>query len=399
MSLNSFPSFSWVAGEVMNENQRLSLNRRDFLRSTIGATTSLICSYPLHALAASRTARQKAIIITFGGGARDDETFSIDGQQYIPNLLNTLAPQSCFFTQVINRGILGHYVATASIATGAYETFDNFVAQPPAHPTIFEYFRKDLRRPREDAWFIAPGNLFRQMGASQNRRYGPDAGAEVILPKQLLAAALGGTTALELDAYPDLLRDNYERPDMAANPVGTPGREEMEQIIHRLDLSPADLRRAAATLHSPDELSFYMTKHVMRTFAPSLIFLTLHDIDVAHSGAYSLYLEGIRRTDGLCAEMWAEIESNPEYKDKTTLFIMPDFGRDGDKDSGGNGFQHHRTGSASARTTWMMALGPAVRQKTIVERPIESIDLAAAVSSVLGFDGRLVQGKPIPELA
>ncbi len=47
----------------------------------------------------------------------------------------------------------------------------------------------------------------------------------------------------------------------------------------------------------------------------------------------------------------------------------------------------------------MMALGPAVRQKTIVERPIESIDLAAAVSQVLDFDARLVEGKRIPELA
>jgi hypothetical protein len=374
------------------------MSRRNFLRSTIGATTSLVCSYPFHAFAAKGVAGQKAVVITFGGGARDDETFSLDGQQYIPNLLNTLAPQSSFFTQVINRGILGHYVATASIATGAYETFDNFVAQPPEHPTIFEYFRKDLRRPREDAWVIAPGNLFAQMGASRNRRYGPDSGAEVILPKQLLAAALGNANALELDAYPDLLRDNYERPDIAGSPVGSLDRGEMERIVDRLHLSPADLRTTAATLHSPDELSVYMAKHVMRTFAPSLIFLTLHDIDVAHSGAYSLYLEGIRRTDRLCAEMWAEIQSNPEYKDKTTLFIMPDFGRDGDNDPGGNGFQHHRTGSASARTTWMMTLGPAVRQKTIVERPIESIDLAAAVSGVLGFDGRLVQGKRIPEL-
>lgn len=128
----------------MNEHLHLSRSRREFLRSTIGATASLCFSRPLRAIAPSGNGRQKAIIITFGGGARDDETFSIDGQQYIPNLLNTLAPQSCFFTQVINRGILGHYVAIASIATGAYETFDNFVAQPPAHPTIFEYFRKDL---------------------------------------------------------------------------------------------------------------------------------------------------------------------------------------------------------------------------------------------------------------
>jgi hypothetical protein len=382
----------------MNEYQRLSLSRRDFLRSATGATAALCSSYPVHGMGASGRASKKVIVITFGGGARDDETFSADGQQYIPHLHNTLAPQSCFFTQVINRGILGHYVATASIATGAYETFDNFVAQPPQHPTIFEYFRKDLRRPREDAWVIAPGNLFSQMGASLNRRYGPDAGAELMLPKQLFAAALGNANALQLDAYPDLLRDNYERPDAAGRQSTILNQEEMQRILDRVKLDPADLRTAAATLHSPDELSVYLTRHVMRTYAPSLIFLTLHDIDIAHSGAFSLYLEGIRRTDRLCAEMWAEIQNNPDYKDKTSLFIMPDFGRDGDNDAGGNGFQHHRTGSASARTTWMMALGPTVRQKSIVERPIESIDLAAAVSAALGFDARLAQGKPIPEL-
>jgi hypothetical protein len=383
----------------MNESHRVSLSRRDFLRSAIGATTSLCCSYPLRAIASTSGTRQKAVIITFGGGARDDETFSLDGQQYIPNLLNTLAPQSCFFTQVINRGILGHYVATASIATGAYETFDNFVAQPPAHPTIFEYFRKDLRRPREDAWVIAPGNLFRQMGSSLDRHYGPDSGAELILPKQLLATALGTANAPELDAYPDLLRDNYEKPDVTGGGGETLNQQAIEQIVDHLHLDLADLRAQAATLRSPDELSVYMTRHVMRTFAPSLLFVTLHDIDVAHSGAFSLYLEGIRRTDRLCTEMWGEIQSNPEYKDKTTLFIMPDFGRDGDNDPGGNGFQHHRTGSPSARTTWMMALGPAVRQKTIVERPIESIDLAPTVSQVMGFDARQVEGKLIPELA
>jgi hypothetical protein len=71
---------------------------------------------------------------------------------------------------------------------------------------------------------------------------------------------------------------------------------------------------------------------------------------------------------------------------------------DGDADSGGYGFQHHRTGSPSARTTWMMALGPAIRQKTVVDRPIESIDLASAVGSLLHFDPSASQGKPIPEL-
>lgn len=384
----------------MNDSFHVSLSRREFMRAAVGATTSSLIgirSYAAHPLKVNP--KQKVIVITFGGGARDDETFSLDGQQYIPHLLNTLAPQSCFFTQVINRGILGHYVATASIATGAYETFDNFVAQPPVHPTIFEYYRRDLRRPIEDAWVIAPGSLFAQMGSSRSRRYGPDAGAEVILPKRLLAAVLGDTRGLQLDSYPSILRDSYEMPDAADVPSANAERQNMEALLARMKLDPSQLRSRAATFVSPDELSVYMTKHVMRTFAPSLLFLTLHDIDIAHSGAYSLYLEGIRRTDRLCADLWNEIQQNPEYKDKTTVLILPDFGRDGDSDSGGNGFQHHRTGSPSARTTWMMALGPGVREKTIVHRPIESIDVAPTVAGLFGLDARLAQGKPIPELA
>ena len=333
----------------MNEFHRVSVSRRDFLRDAIGAAAAvtMFCMRSAHALPSLAASSQKVVVITFGGGARDDETFSVDGQQYIPHLLNTLAPQSCFFTQVINRGILGHYVATASIATGSYETFDNFVAQPPAHPTIFEYFRKDLRRPREDAWVVAPGNLFAQMGWSRDRRFGPDAGAEMVVPKQLLAHALGAAGIAELDSYPALLRDNYEMIPTAPA-VSAGDADSAERLTARLHVDAATLRAAAANLGSPDELSVFVTRHIMGQFAPSLIFLTLHDIDIAHSGAYSLYIEGIRRTDRLCAEVWNEIQTNPEYKDRTSLFILPDFGRDGDTDSGGCGFQHHRTGSPSA---------------------------------------------------
>ena len=61
---------------------------------------------------------QKTVVVTFGGGARDEETFAPEGQENIPHLMKELIPQATFFTQVVNRGILGHYVATASLATG-----------------------------------------------------------------------------------------------------------------------------------------------------------------------------------------------------------------------------------------------------------------------------------------
>ncbi|HUO29578.1 MAG TPA: hypothetical protein VMU80_10190, partial [Bryobacteraceae bacterium] len=112
---------------------------------------------------------RKAVVVTFGGGARDEETFMPDGQENIPHLLTQLMPRATFFSQVVNRGILGHYVATASLATGAYETFNNFAAVPPDRPTVFEYFRKDLKRPARDTWVVAPSNGFNRIGESGNR--------------------------------------------------------------------------------------------------------------------------------------------------------------------------------------------------------------------------------------
>ncbi|HMF76220.1 MAG TPA: hypothetical protein VK604_11210, partial [Bryobacteraceae bacterium] len=144
--------------------QAISSSRREFLRRATGAMVAGALLRPplLRAFAPPRA--RKAVVVTFGGGARDDETFAPDGQDNIPRMLAELAPRSTFFTQVINRGILGHYVATASLATGVYETFNNFAAVSPGHPTVFEYFRKDLKRPATDAWVIAPSNGFNRIG-------------------------------------------------------------------------------------------------------------------------------------------------------------------------------------------------------------------------------------------
>jgi hypothetical protein len=113
----------------------------------------------------------------------------------------------------------------------------------------------------------------------------------------------------------------------------------------------------------------------MRQESPSLLWITMHDIDIAHSGAFSLYVDAIRRTDRLCAELWKAVQEEPEYAGNTTMLILPDFGRDADEDSGGNGFQHHRTGDPASRTTWMMALGAGcssrrgLRQPRAIDRP------------------------------
>jgi hypothetical protein len=372
---------------------RLSRSRRDFLRSTAGlALGSALMGGSPFVYGEAAVKKRKVIVVTFGGGARDQETFAPEGQENIPHLLHQLAPQSSFFTQVMNQGILGHYVATASLATGVYETLNNFSAVPPEHPTVFEYFRKDLNRPSSSAWVVAPSNGFNRIGESDYRSYGPGLGAKVILPKHLLSAAASGATA----DYNHLLRDNYETPLYTPQIGG--GEFELQQMETILKLSVDDFMAHARTVSSPDELSIYIAKRLMKQESPNLLWITMHDIDIAHSGAYSLYIEAIRRTDRLCSELWNAVKTEPEFADNTTMFILPDFGRDADEDAGGNGFQHHRTGDAASRTTWMMTLGAGVRQGMVYDRPLQSIDLVPTLGAMMGFSPKLSQGIPIHEL-
>jgi hypothetical protein len=373
-------------------SRSLARNRREFLRTAAGVALGSTI-FPVSSYASGNAAPKgkKVVVVTFGGGARDQETFAPEGQENIPHLIHELIPQASFFTQVVNRGILGHYVATASLATGVYETFNNFAAVAPENPTIFEYFRKDLKRPASDAWVVAPSNGFNRIGESSHRSYGLGMGARVILPKHLLSAA---TTAGP--DYEHLLRDNYETPLYAPQLSGNDF--ELQQMEELLKLSMDDFKAHALTLSSPDELSVYIARRLMRQVAPSLLWITLHDIDIAHAGAYSLYVDGIRRTDRLCADIWKTIQSEPEYAGKTTMFVLPDFGRDSDEEAGGNGFQHHRTGDALSRTTWMMALGPGIRQGVVHERVTQSTDLVPTIGAMMGFSAALSQGKPIEEL-
>ena len=371
----------------------VSPTRREFLRDAAGLVLggSVLQASPF-VRAESARKKRKIVVVTFGGGARDQETFAPEGQENIPHMLSEMAPQSSFFTHVTNQGILGHYVATASLATGVYETLNNFASVAPEHPTVFEYFRKELKRPSSDAWVVAPSNGFHRIGESDVRGFGPGQGARVILPKRLLGLASAGSSG----DFEHLLHDNYETPLYTPALVG--GEVELQQLETILKLSVRDFASHARTLSSPDELSLYIARQLMREEAPSLLWITMHDIDVAHSGAYSLYIDGIRRTDRLCAELWKAIQTEPEYAGNTTMFVLPDFGRDSDFDAGGNGFQHHRTGDAASRTTWMMVLGQGIRQGVVYDTPVQSVDLVPSIGAIMGFSPSQSNGKLIQEL-
>src|SRR5258708_25707861 len=86
----------------------LAWSRREFLRTGAAMTLgSTLLRNPI-ALTGIPIKKRKVVVITFGGCARDQETFAPEGPENIPYLMRELIPQSTFFSQVVNRVILRH---------------------------------------------------------------------------------------------------------------------------------------------------------------------------------------------------------------------------------------------------------------------------------------------------
>ena len=345
------------------------------------------------------------VVVAIIGGVRRGETFSPEGLANIPHLSADLLPKALFYPSARNEGVTAHFNAISSILTGNWQRVDDWGKLAPTTPTLFEQFRKGLRVDRSDAWVVASNKaLTSQIGASSASDYGPAYGANVVFPKQLMLTAVvnalrEGRTAnmadrskVEAELESAMEGSNYEGLGWtvfdAADRLDPRVRGTIETAIASF------VRGGGPT--SGDELTFFMTREAMRKFSPRLLVVVFSDVEVAHFGSYALHLSGIRTADRLAYQLWQEVEANPAYQGKTTLVILPEFGRDPDGSST-NGFFNHRANEESTRNTWMMTLGAAVDKPQTIERPIRHVDLCPTLAGLLGCPPLDSQGATLAE--
>jgi len=347
---------------------------------------------------------QKIVLVIFGG-VRHAETFSPQGLANIPHLSQDLLPRGLFYPQVRNQGVTAHFNATSSIFTGNWQRVDDWGKLPPTTPTLFEYFRKQLGVPQSEVWIVASNKALTSMiGSSALTSYGPRFGANVVFPKQLLITAVESALREGRNrnfADPSKVQAELEQTLEGSNYEGL-GWTVFEGV-ETLDPSVRPAIKAAVANFvqsgvptTGDELTFFISREILRKFAPTLLVVIFSDVEAAHFGSYSMHLAGIRMADRLCYELWQEIEANTEYRGRTTFVILPEFGRDPDGSST-NGFFNHRANEASTRTTWMMCLGAAVARPQTVERPIQHIDLCPTLASLMGCQMPDALGTRLPE--
>jgi hypothetical protein len=343
---------------------------------------------------AAQKAASKVVLITLGG-IRRQESWSPSGLRYIPHLYNDLLPQSLFFPYTFNQGVTSHFNTISSILTGVWQHVDDWGSEKPANPTLFQDFQSQTHAGPEQTWVVTSN---KQLTANISP------GANVILSKQLMVEAV------ERIITGQSARSRLEREQILAEMTAVLDTDHerigwgvpSESAFRDPAIKQTFLSALTAFIHSPDapatgdELTFLIAREVLRRVSPAMLMINFSDMEVAHSGTYSLHLGGIRGADRLCHRTWEFIQSTPSLKDCTTLVIMNEFGRDPDGSST-NGFFNHRTDTESCRLAWTMVLGPAAGKPLVVERTVRQIDIAPSIASWMGFECSKAAGARLPE--
>ena len=109
-----------------------------------------------------------------------------------------------------------------------------------------------------------------------------------------------------------------------------------------------------------DECLDIFTHHAamewLKTRKPRVLYIGYGETDEwAHAGRYRSYLDAARQVDAWIKEIWNFVQKDPQYKDKTTLFITTDHGRGDVKKEE---WTSHGSSIEGANEIWFAVLGP-----------------------------------------
>lgn len=301
----------------------------------------------------------------------------------------------------------GHLQGHGCLLSGAYNTIENRADARLPTPTIFEVHRKQADAPATDAWYLSnPGGFYRALLSSGHPAYGARYAPTYLQPpgvmSPLVPIVTSGKRSLDVgtEALPTVPRDAAEDAAVArltaVIDANTPQWDRDDVFPHAPADEAAEVQGhvadffADATYQSyfpnsfgigmqaadgsldgtPDALTVYHAERVLDRFMPSVLAMTLLDVDTCHQD-FNGYLRAQQIADAAVAHLWAFIQSHPSLRDETTLIVMPEHGRHlffngQNPDSLGRSGIDHGQGDDGDRNVWMLALGPDIRRNNVI---------------------------------
>ena len=134
-----------------------------------------------------------------------------------------------------------------------------------------------------------------------------------------------------------------------------------------------------------DVFTHYAAMEYLITRKPKVLYISYGETDEwAHHGYYRSYLDAARQVDAWIKQLWNYIQTDPQYKNKTAIFITTDHGRgDINKDE----WKSHGSKIQDAYEIWFAVMGPGIapsgEQKNNVQ--LFQDQFAQTIAKLLGY--------------
>jgi len=165
-------------------------------------------------------------------------------------------------------------------------------------------------------------------------------------------------------------------------PTGGKAPTSNERVLNRL------LQDSYRPWHE-DECFDVFTHHAamewLKTRKPRVLYIAYGETDEwAHAGKYRSYLDACHQVDAWIKEIWEFVQKDPQYKNKTTLFITTDHGRgDAIKDE----WTSHNNKIADSHQMWFAVMGPdtPVRGEVRQKMQLYQKQFAQTIARLMGY--------------
>ncbi len=307
--------------------------------ASVGAEPLISAEPSAHAVAANRVGSQyltKNVFVVSIDGLRGTEAFDAPDPAVLIPRMNELRAQGSLYRNFYNLVATWTTPGNDTIVDGCWEMTPNNEGNrlfQPACPTVFEYYRKaNPDVAQNQVWAVVGKNNCNLLASSQHAYYGPEFAASI-------------------------------------------------------DPSPTGDRL--------DNSTWAVMRTVMDQYHPSLVFLHLGQVDRAGHEGWFVYQEAILNADRIVDELWTKIQSDPIYRDRTTVLVTTDHGRHDDEHGG---FRDHSGISEGDKRLFLLALGPDIKAGAEFQEFRQQIDIAPTVGELLGFETPYAAGRVLSEM-
>ncbi|MDX1910414.1 MAG: alkaline phosphatase family protein [Saprospiraceae bacterium] len=137
-----------------------------------------------------------------------------------------------------------------------------------------------------------------------------------------------------------------------------------EQLLNAMK---RDAYAPFGTAEQLDVFTHYAALEYLQNKRPRVLYIGYGETDEwAHHGHYRDYLDAARQTDQWIADIWNWLQTDPQYRQKTALFITVDHGRG---DAVKAQWTSHGQKVPDSHETWFALLGPGITPGGEIKTP------------------------------